>query len=123
MKPGAIPAALALALVFTACSGGKKKDDTTPTADRPAKRAILSWGHTAKPPNADVPQHDAFLEFTEETGKMVSYPVGTYDGACTVVGPIPSFQAITAINCVHNQVGFQLHASAAGSQIVVSKLP
>lgn len=122
MKPGAIPAAL-VSLALAACSGGKKKDDTTPVDDRPPKKAVLSWGTTDKPPKGDVPQLDLFLEVTEETGKMVSYPVGTFDGACTVIGPIPAFQAITAINCVHNQVGFQLHASAAGAQIVVSKLP
>ena len=125
MRPRAIPVLVVAfgALVLAACPG-KKKDDTTPDeTNRPPKRTILSWGQTNQPPKAEVPQTEVFLQVTEETGKTVSYPVGTYEGACTVAGPLPAFQALTAITCIHNGKGWQLHASATGAAIVVSKLP
>lgn len=125
MRPRAIPVpAIVLGALFVlAACPGKKKDDTTPDSNRPPKRTILSWGQTNQPPKAEVPQIEVFLQVTEETGKTVSYPVGTYEGACTVVGPLPAFQALTAITCMHNGKGWQLHASATGAAIVVSKLP
>lgn len=112
----------ALVLALAACSGGdKKKDDTIPD-DRPARRATLAWGTTAATPKNGVPRTDVFLSVTEETGKAVSYPVGTYDGTCTIIGPIAAYAALTAITCVHNGNGFQLHASGTRDEVTVLKM-
>jgi hypothetical protein len=113
-----IPVVLALA----ACSGSSGKTDDTVPDDRPARRATLSWGTTAAAPKNGIPRTDVFLGVTEETGKSVSYPVGTYDGTCTIMGPIEMYQALTAISCTHDGKGIQLHAAGNRSEIIVMRM-
>jgi hypothetical protein len=113
----------AVVLALAACSGGDKKtDDTIIPDNRPARRATLAWGTTAAAAKNDVPRTDVFLAVTEETGKAVSYPVGTYDGTCTIIGAIEAYAALTAITCVHNGNGFQLHASGTRDEVTVLKM-
>ena len=106
----------------TAC-GGKSKDDTI-VDDRPARRATLSWGTTKAPPKGDVmTRTEVFLGVTDEMGKAVSYPLGIYDGECVVLGPLPQYSALTAIQCTNSGAGFQLHANGNRSEIVVLRMP
>jgi len=113
----------ALVFALTGCPGGgaKKPDDGVPD-NRPARRAILTWGMSSAAPRAGVPRTDVFLAITEETGKSVSYPVGTYDGTCAIVGPIETYHALTAISCTYNGAGYQLHASGNRDRVVVMKM-
>jgi len=118
--PGLVLAAAAAAM---AC-GGKDKDRDTIPDDRPARRATVAWGVTPGAPLGDVvTRTEVFLSITEETGKSVSYPLGTYDGTCVMLGPIEKYTALTAISCTNNGVGFQLHAAGHRDEIVVLRMP
>jgi hypothetical protein len=112
----------ALVLALSSCSAcGKKKEDTI-VDNRPARRATLTWGIVAVAPRGEVPRNDVFLGVTDETGKAVSYPVGTYDGTCTVVGPIAEYQALTAVSCTYNEAGVQLHAAGNRNEVIVMRM-
>ena len=112
----------AVVLVLAACSGGKGKDDTVPD-NRPARRATLAWGTSAAAPKNDVPRTEVFLSVTEETGKAVSYPLGIYDGTCTIIGAIEAYHALTAISCVQAGNGVQLQATGSRDEVTVLKMP
>ena len=112
---------LALAIVFVAaCSGGKKKTDTTATGSGSAilvKKIAVGWGISAKGSSAEV-----FLQTTDETGKQVSYPVGTFPGTCQVIQAAAEMKALTAVNCSAGGIGTELHAVVSDADIVVLKL-
>ena len=86
---------LAIVLV-AACSGSKNKQDTTAGSAAPVlvKKVALSWGISPKGTSAEI-----FLQVTDETGKQVSHPVGTYEGSCQVVQPASEMKALIAVNC------------------------
>src|SRR5687767_5339065 len=109
---------LALAiLLVVACSGGKKKPDTTATGSGSAvyaKQIVVSWGITAKGATTDV-----FLQTTDETGKQVSYPVGTFDGECKVITPVEQMKALSGVACTG---GMELHVVVNDADIVVLKM-
>ena len=111
---------LALAIVFVAaCSGGKQKTDTTTGSGSAVliKKIAVSWGITAKGSSAEV-----YLQTTDETGKQVSYPVGTFEGTCQVIQPAAEMKALNGVNCSANGVGTELHAVVNDADIVVLKL-
>src|SRR5678815_1135219 len=112
-----------LVCAMTACSacGGKTKPKP-PVDDRPARKAILTWGLVPSTPHGDTPRTDVFLAVTDETGKSVSYPLGTFDGTCTIVGPIAEYQALTAVSCTYNDKGAQLHAGGNRDQVIVMRM-
>ena len=112
----------ALLLALSSCSacGGKNKD--TIVDDRPARRATLTWGLVDAAPRGEMPRTDVFLGVTDETGKKVSYPLGTYDGTCSIVGPIAEYQALTAVSCTYNEAGVQLHAAGNRNQVIVMRM-
>jgi len=87
-----------------------------------ARRAIVTWGTSALTPKDGVPRTEVFLMVTEETGKAVSYPLGTYDGVCSIIGPIAAYGAMTAISCVHAGVGYQLHAVGGPAEVLVLRM-
>ena len=115
MKP------LVLALVLcAACSGGKKKSDTTQAGSGSAlyaKRLVVSWGIAPKGSSAEV-----FLQTTDETGKQVSYPVGTFEGTCQLIKPAEDMKALNGVNCTAGNAGTELHAVVNDADIVVLKL-
>jgi hypothetical protein len=104
-------------LVIAACSGGKKKPDTTATGSGSAlyaKKIVVSWGIAPKGTSAEI-----FLETTDETGKQTSYPVGTYEGTCQRIKPAADMKALSGVNCTG---GMELHAVVNDADIVVLKL-
>jgi hypothetical protein len=103
---------LAIALlVVAACSGSHKKANTAGNgsgSDGPAilsKKVSLEWGITPNGAKADV-----FLQATDEVGKMVSYPIGSYDGTCDRFTPGAEMKALSGVRCTSNGTTTELHA-------------
>jgi hypothetical protein len=111
---------LAIILVLAACSGGSKNAATTAGAGSGSaiygKKIAVSWGIQQAESSADV-----FLQTTDETGKQVSYPLGTYQGQCKVVTPAPEMKAITAVQCNQPATGVELDAVTTGDEIIILK--
>jgi hypothetical protein len=63
-----------------------------------------------------------FLETTDETGKRVSHPVGTYSGTCQLIKPAEDMNALSGVNCTAGDAGVELHAVVNEGDIVVLKL-
>jgi hypothetical protein len=123
---------IALALV-AACSGGARNATGPHESDRKgsaagsgevaapgAKRFAVSWG---------IEQHgsaaDLFLATTDETGKQVSHPLGTYRGVCSVITPAKEMNAVTGVGCRDGATGTELHMiveHGQGQEIIVVKL-
>lgn len=121
---------IALALV-AACSGGARNATGPHEPDHKgsaagsgevaapgAKRFAVSWG---------IEQHgsaaDLFLATTDETGKQVSHPLGTYRGVCSVITPAKEMNAVTGVGCRDGATGTELHAIVEHDQeVVVVKL-
>ncbi len=125
--------ALVLAILcVVACSGSKNKQETTAGTGSGAgpeegsgsetaiygKKVVVSWGITQQGASSEV-----FLETTDETGKQVSYPLGTYLGTCQVLKPAEVMKALTGVNCTAGDVGVELHAVINPPDIIVVKLP
>ena len=110
---------LALAILLVACSGGKAKQDKTSGGSGAvyAKKVVVTWGIQPKGSASEV-----FLQTTDEIGKQVSHPVGTFDGACTVIKPAADMKAVSGVNCTAGSQGIELHAVVNPPQIVVLKL-
>lgn len=118
MIPGLVAVAAAMA-----CAGGGGKDKDTTVDDRPPLRATVSWGMSPAPPKGAVATRtEVFLAVTDEMGRQVSYPLGIYDGACVVLGPLAQYSAMTAISCMNAGAGFQLHAGNNRTEIVVMRM-
>jgi hypothetical protein len=111
-----------LAIVLVAgCGGSKNKQDTEAAGSAApilAKKIAVSWGISPKGTSAEI-----FLQTTDETGKQVSYPVGTYEGTCQVVKPASEMKAVSGVNCTAGAKGTELQAVFTGGEIVVLKLP
>jgi len=121
---------ITLALV-AACSGGARNATGSHEPDRKgsaagsgevaapgAKRFAVSWG---------IEQHggaaDLFLATTDETGKQVSHPLGTYQGVCSVITPAKEMNAVTGVGCKDGATGTELHMIVEhGQEVVVVKL-
>jgi hypothetical protein len=113
---------LVLAIVLVAaCSGSKQKQDTAAAGSGSAavlvKKVAVSWGIAQKGSSAEV-----FLETTDETGKRVSHPVGTYEGTCQLIKPAEDMKALSGVNCTAGNAGTELHAVINDADIVVLKL-
>jgi hypothetical protein len=114
---------LAFALTLVAACGGKTKPDSTSAGSGSgsaiyAKKVSLGWGIE---PNGST-KADVFLTATDETGKAVSYPLGTYDGRCQVATPAPEMKAITGVHCANGATSTDLHAVIQGDAVIVLKL-
>jgi hypothetical protein len=122
---------IALALV-AACSGGARtatgpKEPGKGTgagsgevAAPGAKKLAVSWGIEQHGSAADV-----FLATTDETGKQVSHPLGTYRGVCSVITPGKDMNAVTGVGCRDGATGTELHAiveHGREQEIIVVKL-
>jgi hypothetical protein len=117
---------LAIVLVLmAACSGSTKKAPAgagsgSGSGSGPAlygKKLTLGWGIQAGSGHADV-----FLETTDETGKQVSYPLGTYPGECKVITPIPDMKAVSGVACTSGATGTELDAVVSSDEIIVLRL-
>ena len=101
--------------------GGKAAPSTTPANAGPpplAKKVTLSWGIDPHAGSADV-----YLATTDETGKQVSHPVGTYRGTCAVIVPAKAMGAATGVACRYGGTGIELHAVIQrGVDVVIMKL-
>ena len=109
---------LAIAIALAACGGGNKAASTAPAGSGSgtvlyAKQLAVSWGITQNPTKADL-----FLQTTDETGKQLSYALGTYDGTCKSITPAADMKALTGVSCTS---GIELDAVIQGDDIVVLK--
>ena len=112
----------ALAIVLVAACGGKSKPATTTAGTGSgsaiyAKKMVVSWGISPSGSSADV-----FLQTTDETGKQVSHPLGTFAGECRVIKPAEDMKAVTGVNCTAGDKGIELHATVVADEIVVLKM-
>jgi hypothetical protein len=83
-----------------------------------AKKVALSWGIEKRATTSDI-----FLATTDETGKQVSHPVGSYRGDCAPIVPAPEMHAITGVACRYGGTGTELHAVVQrGVDVVILKL-
>jgi hypothetical protein len=107
-------------LVVVACSGKSKQDGTSPddgSGPVLAKKLHLSWGIRAQSRSADV-----FLQTTDETGRQVSHPVGTFAGQCERFSPAEAMRALTGVRCMDGATGIELHAIVREANIIVLEL-
>ncbi len=110
---------LAIVLV-AACIGSKTKQDTTAAGSAApvmAKKVAVSFGISGMGTSAEI-----FLQLTDETGKQMSYPVGTYEGTCQLVKPVAEMKALIGVNCTAGSAGTELQAVVSGADIIVLKL-
>jgi hypothetical protein len=123
-------ARLVIALALVAACSGAARNGTGQSPDHKdlagsgeaaapgAKRFAVSWGIEQHGSAADV-----FLATTDETGKQVSHPLGTYQGVCSVITPAPEMNAVTGVGCRDGATGTELHAIIEhGEEIVIVKL-
>jgi hypothetical protein len=112
---------LAILLVIAACSGGGKKATSgAGTGSGPAiyaKKIVMSWGLQKHDQGADV-----FLQVTDETGAMKSYPLGTYEGDCKVITPAPEMKAVSAVACNRPATGVEIDAVTTDEEIIILKV-
>ena len=114
-----------LVLVVTAACSGKSKSSSTTGAGSGsassgpvlAKVVHLSWGIQQGTTSAEM-----FLQTTDETGRQVSHPLGTFKGTCSANTPAPEMKAIIGALCKEGGLGTELHAVVQGSQIIVLKM-
>lgn len=115
---------LAFVLILVMACGGKGKQAATAGAGSgsgPAiygKKIALSWGIE---PNGTT-KFDIFLVATDETGKAVSYPLGTFVGLCQVIKPAEQMKAITGVHCANGAAGTELHAMVQAENVIVLKM-
>jgi hypothetical protein len=120
--------ALLFVLVVAACSGKSKPATNTAGSGESegsgsgsgtflAQKIIVSFGFEAEGASNNV-----FLQTTDETGKQVSHPVGTYPGQCTKTSPAPEMKAIVAVLCKDGATGVELHAVVQDADIIVLKM-
>lgn len=118
-----LPFAFVVLALLAACP--KKKSSTTATGSGSGsdsgpvltKKFSISWGIQQGGSSGEV-----FLATTDETGKQVSHPIGTFKGTCSAVTPLESMKAIIAAQCKDGTTGIELHAMVQGGSVIVLKL-
>src|SRR5437763_1660064 len=109
---------LAILLVIAACSGKAKPPSVGPGSGSGsaiyAKKISVAWGYQATGATTDV-----FLQTTDEAGNQVSYPLGTFQGACKTIRPDEAMKAITAASCTTGTAGVELDAVVQDEDIVI----
>jgi len=108
---------LALAILLVVACSGKGKPKKPAGGEVYAKKVVVTWGIQPKGSAAEV-----FLQTTDEVGKQVSHPIGTFDGECKVIKPAADMKAVSGVNCTAGSQGIELHAVFNAPQIVVLKL-
>jgi hypothetical protein len=64
----------------------------------------------------------AYLQTTDETGKQVSHPLGSFKGTCAVSTPAAEMKALIGAQCKEGATGTELHAMVQGASIIVLKM-
>jgi len=110
---------VASALALSACPGKHKKPATGTGSGSAvmAKRYVVSWGITQGASSAEI-----FLQVTDETGKQVSHPVGTFQGTCSATTPAPEMRALIAAQCKAGATGTEVQAVHQNDQLVVVRM-
>lgn len=115
---------LVIASVLVVACSGKSTQDPKTGGDGAAtgsavyaKKVVLSWGIQQQASAANV-----FLQLTDETGKQVSHPLGSFAGQCTVIMPAEEMKAITAVACKDGAQGVELHAVVREASIIVLEM-
>ena len=89
--------AIAIVLV-AACSGqeqeGRRRLAVAAARSDLAKKIRRHWGIDRRERSAEI-----FLQTTDETGKQVSHPVGTYKGQCQAITPAAEMKAVIGVRC------------------------
>ena len=111
-----LAATLAIASAAWACGGPKEPQGPKGPPPIP-KRIALSWGQEQHGDQTEV-----FLQLTDETGKQISYSVGSYPGVCTVKEPAPDMNAQIGIACLAANKDTELHAVVQRDEVIVLKL-
>jgi hypothetical protein len=99
--------------------GGSASAGSGAVAAPAARKFAVSWG---------IEQHggaaDVFLATTDETGKQVSHPLGTYPGVCSVITPGKEMNAATGVGCRDGATGTELHVivERGAAEIIIVKL-
>ena len=108
-------------ILGAACSGAPPP---TPTNAEPgagpavyAKKIALSWAFQKVAVGTEV-----FLQTTDETGKQVSYSLGSFEGDCKPNAPSPDMKAVTGAACFGSASPVELHAVVHDRDVVVLKL-
>jgi hypothetical protein len=110
----------ALALLVAAACGGKGKQAPEGGGNAEpilAKKIAVSWGITQQASAAEL-----YLQLTDETGKQVSHPLGTYPGQCAAMTPAPEMKAVIGVACKDGATGVELHAVARDTEVIVVKM-
>lgn len=80
------------------------------------KKISLAWGIQQGATSAEI-----FLQTTDETGKQVSHPIGTFKGTCSAVTPAEAMRAILALQCKDGATGIELDAVVQIPSVIVLK--
>ena len=59
---------------------------------------------------------------TNETGRQVSHPVGTFKGTCEVATPAAEMKALIGLACRDGAETIELHAVVQGTEVIILKL-
>lgn len=110
-----------LFVVVAACSGKSKPGPTTGGTGSGsaylAKMVHVTWGITQQASGAEV-----FLQTTDETGRQVSHPLGSFEGQCSVITPAADMKAVSGVSCKTGGISMELHAVVREPDIIVLKL-
>jgi hypothetical protein len=115
--------AIACVVLVAACSGKSTQDPQRggdgagPGPTVLAKKLVLSWGIQQATSAANV-----FVQLTDETGKQVSHPLGSFAGQCTTITPADQMKAISGVACKDGARGIELHAVARDGSIIVVEM-
>lgn len=105
-------------LVVLAACPSKKGATTTGSDSGPVltKKISVAWGIQQGATSAEI-----FLQTTDETGKQVSHPIGTFKGTCSAVTPAEAMKAVIAVQCKDGATGTELDAVVQHPSIIVLK--
>jgi hypothetical protein len=82
-----------------------------------AKKIFVHFGFEQSGSSAQV-----YLQTTDEVGKQVSHPLGSFKGACATSTPVAEMKALTGAQCKEGATGTELHAVVQGGHIIVLKM-
>ena len=82
-----------------------------------SKKVYVHFGFEQSGSSAQV-----YLQTTDETGKQVSHPLGTFKGTCSASTPAPEMKAIIGAICKEGATGTELHAVTQGASIIILKM-
>ncbi len=82
-----------------------------------SKKVLVHFGFEQGSSSAQVN-----LQTTDETGKQVSHPLGTFKGTCAKSTAAEEMKALIAAQCREGATGTELHAAVQGAHIVVLKM-